>query len=92
MKRLEAIIRGRVQLVMFRDFVNRNARSLGLVGRVKNLSDGTVWLVAEGEEEKLRTLLEKIKKGPPLARVENVMDLWKEPTGSYQDFQIVFYE
>ena len=47
-ERLEAIVSGRVQMVMYRDFTARFARRLGLVGEVKNLSDGTVRVIAEG--------------------------------------------
>lgn len=91
-KCLEGIIYGRVQLVMFRDFVTRHAKKLGLAGRVKNNPDGTVWFVAEGDEEALRLLLERVRKGPMLSRVDRVEDTWKEATGQFSDFQIVFYD
>src|SRR3989344_224255 len=47
-ERIETIVSGRVQVVMYRDFATRKARGLGLVGEVKNLPDGTVRVVAEG--------------------------------------------
>ena len=56
-KRLECRITGRVQLVMFRDFTQRKASSLGLFGTVENKKDGSVVVVAEGEESKLEQLL-----------------------------------
>ena len=87
-KRIECRIFGRVQLVMFRDFATRKAHNLGIVGEVENKVDGTVALIGEGEEEKLLALIEKLKKGPLLARVEHIDVDWKEPTGAFQDFTI----
>ena len=49
-KRLECQVFGRVQLVMFRDFVTRKARARGIVGTVKNNPDGSVSVVAQGDE------------------------------------------
>ena len=89
-KRLECLIFGRVQLVMFRDFTKRKARSLGLTGTVENLKDGSVLAVAEGEEDKLNQWLEYIKKGPLLAEVERVETKWPEVTGEFRDFKILF--
>ncbi|HRY52743.1 MAG TPA: acylphosphatase [Candidatus Portnoybacteria bacterium] len=89
-KRLECFIFGRVQLVMFRDFTQRKAKSLGLVGTVKNLPDGSVFVVAEGEEEKLARLLEKLKKGSLLSRVDKLEEKWLPATGEFINFKIVF--
>jgi acylphosphatase len=73
---------------MYRDFATRKARNLGIVGEVENKADGTVALVGEGEEEQLLALIEKLKKGPLLARVERVDVDWKEPTGEFRYFHI----
>ncbi|OHA00454.1 MAG: hypothetical protein A3C11_02235 [Candidatus Sungbacteria bacterium RIFCSPHIGHO2_02_FULL_49_12] len=89
-KRLEAKVYGRVQVVMFRDFTQRNARKLGLTGFARNETDGTVWVVAEGEEEKLKLLLAKLNRGPMFARVEEVEIEWKEPSGKFRDFAIEY--
>ena len=61
MKRIECHIEGRVQMVMYRDFAMRKAKLLGLSGTVKNNDDGTVTLVAEGEEEQLGVYIEDRK-------------------------------
>ena len=90
MERLEATSYGRVQLVMYRDFVQRKARGLGLCGEVKNLPNGTVSIVAEGEREKLLQLVEKLKKGPLLARVDEVKHSFETATGAHKDFIIVY--
>jgi acylphosphatase len=89
-KRLECVVSGRVQMVMYRDFVKRNARYLGLSGAVQNSSDGTVYVLAEGPEEKLLKLLELIHKGSILARVDEVKEKWREPSNMFKGFEIVY--
>jgi len=85
-----ARIVGRVQVVMYRDFVKRNARSLGIVGEVKNLPDGSVEVVAEGEKDALDSLLTAMKKGSLLAKVDDIQLQWQEPTGEYKGFSITY--
>lgn len=85
-----AIITGRVQMVMFRDFVQRKARGLGLVGFVQNLSDGSVNVVASGEKELLEQLVSYLNKGPLLARVESVSVTWGNPSLNLRDFKIIY--
>ncbi|MEK7613392.1 MAG: acylphosphatase [Patescibacteria group bacterium] len=87
---LHTIISGRVQMVMFRDFTQRKARELGLVGEVENLPDGTVRVYAEGEKEKLEKLVEHLNKGPLLAHVENVAVSFSDAVGTHKDFVILF--
>ncbi len=89
--RLHAYVSGRVQGVFFRDFTQTEAIYLGLTGWVKNLWDGRVEVVAEGEKEDLEKLLEKLKKGPPGARVRDVEVVWGEYTGEFRDFRITWY-
>lgn len=88
MQRLTAISRGRVQLVMYRDFVQRKARGLKLVGEVQNLKNGTVRTIAEGPLEELHKLVEKLKKGPLLAHVEGVEESYSPADGTYTTFTI----
>jgi acylphosphatase len=64
MKRLTLKIHGQVQGVFFRAVTQEKARELGLTGWVKNAPDGTVEVVAEGEESDLRKLEEFCQKGP----------------------------
>ncbi len=89
-KRLECQVFGRVQLVMFRDFTERKARSLGLVGTVKNNPDGSVSVVAEGNEETLKKFLVLVHKGSILSRVEHVEERWLESLGEYKKFDILY--
>lgn len=90
-KRIHIIVRGIVQGVGFRSFIARRARMLGLRGFVRNLPDGySVEIVAEGDENALRTLLEYAKEGPPGAVVENVEFEFEDAKGEFRDFRIVY--
>ena len=73
---------------MYRDFATRSARSLSLVGEVWNESDGTVHLVAEGEESQLLEYIKKLYKGSFLSRVDRVVPIWTEAKGVYQQSSI----
>ncbi|MBU2008357.1 MAG: acylphosphatase [Chloroflexi bacterium] len=85
---LHAFVRGRVQGVLFRSFVERHARRLGLVGYARNLFDGRVEVVAEGEKAALEELLRQLHLGPPGARVEGVDAEWGVATGRFRGFDI----
>lgn len=69
---IELIIRGKVQGVGYRESTRRKAETLGLIGTVENCSDGSVRIVASGSEDSLAQLEAWCKKGPFLARVDNV--------------------
>ena len=89
-EKIECKITGRVQMVMFRDFVQRKASKLGLFGYVKNQKDGSVYVLAEGEEESLEKLIKLLQKGPVLAKVKKV-DVCRLPyTGECSDFKIKY--
>jgi len=75
-------------MVMYRDFACRTARSLQLIGEVKNLSDGTVHIVAEGEYSALTQYSDLLRKGPILAHVEKIETVWTESIGDYNSFNI----
>lgn len=72
MQRLNITVHGRVQGVGFRAFVFDKAKSLGLAGFVKNMSDGTVFIDVQGDEETLKKFLEYVNRGPSLSRVDRV--------------------
>ncbi len=88
-KRVECIVSGEVQGVSYRDFVRTSARRAGLLGSVQNLPDGTVEVVAEGEESVLREFLKVLKEGYAFAKVSQVSDGWSEATGTFSDFRIL---
>jgi len=83
-------IYGRVQGVFFRDSTRRKAKKLNLVGWVKNEPDGTVKVVAEGEEEKLKELIKWCYNGSILARVAKIDIKWQEATGQFEKFEIKY--
>jgi len=82
-------ISGRVQGVFFRAHTKEVAEKLGLTGWVRNLPDGRVEAVFEGEEEAVKEAIEWCKRGPPLAKVEKVEVRYEDPTGEFRDFRIV---
>lgn len=86
---LRAVVRGRVQGVGFREFVLNRARFLAVSGYVRNLPDGrSLEVVAEGSRSELEQLLEYLREGPRLARVDAVDVDWGEPTGAYEGFGV----
>lgn len=87
-RRLDAVVRGRVQGVGYRVFVLRAALELGLGGWVANLPDGAVRCVAEGDLASLETLVERLRRGPAAALVEQVLTAWPPPTGEFSSFSL----
>ncbi len=81
-------IRGRVQGVGFRWWVQGEANRLGLDGWVRNRRDGSVELRARGAEAALDRLGERLEEGPPAARVEAVEDVSGEGGGTGEGFEI----
>lgn len=82
-------ISGRVQGVLFRAFIKNHATELGIFGWVRNMEDGRVEIVAEGEKNKLIELIRLIEKGPPLARIEKIKISWGKAKGEFQDFESI---
>ena len=70
MKKLQVIIRGKVQGVSFRAFMQKQAMDLGVSGYVRNQSDGSVLAALEGDELKLQQMLMALREGPPGASVK----------------------
>jgi len=87
---IHAKVHGKVQFVMFRDFIQRKSRTMGLKGFVKNLQDGSVEVVAQGSPEKLEKLIEHLHKGPFLARVIRVDVKWRKPQEAFDGFFILY--
>lgn len=88
-RRLCARVHGRVHGVGFRQFVADTALRLGLVGFVRNDdSDRSVEVLAEGPADALTTLLQRLKDGPLLSRVERVDSSLESSSGTYAEFQI----
>ena len=87
-RKLHAVIAGRVQGVGFRYFVAWRARELDLVGWVRNQADGSVEVEAEGDDASLQKLLGDLRQGPPTAWVEAVSVQWHAPQHNFKEFSV----
>ena len=87
-RRLIAVVQGRVQGVGFRYFVIDRALDLRLTGVCRNLRNGEVEVVAEGEQGALEALLVALRVGPRQAHVENVHAVWLPPTDEFTTFTL----
>ena len=87
-KRAHIIVKGRVQGIFFRSSTKRIAAELELKGYVKNLPDGNVEVIAEGDEEKIKKLIQFCKTGPSLAKVEDVNIEFEKPTKEFGGFEV----
>ncbi len=92
MKKVRAHVRieGRVQGVCFRMETRSAARERDLTGWVKNLPDGKVEAVFEGDKGKVESMLMWCETGAPLARVDRVILEWEPPIGDFEGFQITY--
>jgi len=88
MKRIHVYIRGRVQGVFFRAATRRFATTLNLTGWVRNMDDGRVEAVFEGEDSDMEKMIAWCKVGPPSSKVENVTTTEEQYKGSFHDFGI----
>lgn len=84
LKRLEATVHGLVQGVGYRWYARQMGRRLNLSGYVRNRSDGTVEVIAEGQEHALRAFLAYLESGPSAAVVQRVDARWS-PASSKPD-------
>ena len=85
--RHRVVVSGRVQGVFFRNSCERLATGLGVSGWVRNRSDGTVEVVAEGERDAVDELLAWCRHGPPRARVDRV-EVTDEPVAAERGFRV----
>ncbi len=90
-KTLQIFVKGRVQGVGYRWFARNVARELGLTGFVRNLPNGDVEVVAQGDEEVLNQFILELQRGPAFAHVVDVqikeLDL---PADKFRSFEIAF--
>ena len=86
--RLEATVFGRVQGVFFRQYTLIEASRLNLAGWVANHSDGSVRVIAEGDERAVQQLLRFLHEGSPEAHVERVDTAWLAASGEFTDFRV----
>lgn len=84
---LRAVISGQVQGVGYRYSTREQAQLLGLVGWVRNLADGRVEAMVEGERVQVNSMMEWFKEGPPTAEVVGI-DIDEQPLGAFRAFEI----
>jgi acylphosphatase len=83
-------IRGLVQGVGYRYFVRNTALSLGLGGYVKNVPDGSVEVIVEGDRAAVNAFIDDIRIGPRHASVKSIDVQWEEPTKDLRGFDYAF--
>lgn len=86
-KRAHVFVSGKVQGVFFRQTTKHQAENHGVKGWVKNLPDGRVEAVFEGEDEAVKSIIEYCKRGPSRAKVENIELKWETPIGEFTSFR-----
>jgi acylphosphatase len=87
-KRLHAVVRGRVQGVGYRATTAQQGRQHGVAGWVRNLMDGSVEVVAEGDDQVMLAFVDYLRRGPNGARVTNVDTEWTDARSDLQGFEI----
>ncbi|HHJ53050.1 MAG TPA: acylphosphatase [Caldithrix abyssi] len=91
MKRtLQIIVRGRVQGVGYRWFARELANQLGVTGYVRNLVNGDVEVMAQGDSDLLEYFMQKLKEGPTFSRVDEIKVTEVDDAPVYQSFDITF--
>ena len=88
MQRVHIIVHGSVQGVFFRANAKKIAESLGLNGYTKNMDDGTVEVVAQGPEEKIKELIEFCKKGPEMSNVKKIDFKFEKVSDKFDGFEV----
>lgn len=86
--RVHVIFRGRVQGVFFRANAKRKANELNVYGWIRNLRNGAVEAVFEGEKRNIEALIEWCRKNQPYAAVDDVEMEWKEFRKEFNEFKI----
>ena len=88
--RAHIFVSGKVQGVFFRQKTKQKAENLGVKGWIKNLDDGKVEAVFEGEDEEVNTLVDFCKKGPKGAIVTGFKLDWEDFSGVFDTFEVIY--
>lgn len=86
---IRCTIKGKVQRVGYRDFVEGYARDHGLYGWIKNHPDGSVETVIQGLPDDLKLCIEILNEGSLLAKVESLAIDWRTPEKLYEEFKVI---
>lgn len=90
MKRVHVFVSGKVQGVNFRWNTMVKAKELGIKGWVRNLMDGRVEVVAEGEEDKIEEFVKFLRQGPPRSQVTKIEVKEEKFKNEFREFSIVY--
>ena len=88
LSRVHIWVRGRVQGVGFRAFVQQSANQLGLTGWVRNVGWDQVETIAEGDKTVLEKFIEAVRTGPRASHVEDARVEWETASGEFDSFQV----
>lgn len=86
---IHCVVSGKVQRVGYRDYIECYAKERGLFGWIKNLENGGVEIVLQGTPDELKTCIEVLNQGSPLARVENMAIDWRSPEKLCDEFRVI---
>ncbi len=86
--RIYVLVSGKVQGVFFRSGTKKRADELRLKGWVRNLDDGRVEAVFEGEQEKVEKMVDWCRKGTDYADVQDIQVISEKYTGEFEDFSV----
>ena len=89
LKQVHLYIKGDVIGVGFRAWTKIQAKIINVTGWVRNNYEGFVEAQIQGDEEKIKQIIELIKKGPPVSHVSDVQIFWQEPKEIFDEFKIV---
>jgi acylphosphatase len=88
LKQVHLYIKGDVIGVGFRAWAKIQAKIIGVTGWVRNHQEGFVEAQIQGDNEKIKQIIELIKKGPPVSHVSDVQIFWQEPKEIFDQFEI----
>lgn len=83
------VVKGKVQRVGYRDFVERYATEHTLYGWIKNSKEGHVEILLQGIPDELRACIEVLNQGSSLARVESLSIEWRTPKKLFDEFKVI---
>jgi len=88
MRRCRIYVSGHVQGIGYRSFTKKRATEIGLSGFARNLPDGRVEIIVEGDETRIHTFVERLKEGPWGSRVSNTEIRWEKPSTEFTTFEV----
>ena len=90
MERKKILIYGHVQGVFFRTYIKKLAQELNLKGVVRNLPDGKVEIIAEGEGKNIKKLIDLCNKGPKTSQVKKIDVIEEKIKDEFKNFEIIY--